>query len=230
MSRKLLRQLANCDLKMAAFDLVKRLQGRGYPTNVVAALELFTKLPCPETAVNLIAVCPDPDRFVMYGAMIAARDFFARTIPEQFRGPALQGVQEWMESFERNLRVTADIQSFLLKAAASGRVRVGFHSMRDQSVLYQRLRQIGMKKGIFANGRQFLRNRITKQLPAFRAVNDLICVHGVHDGRERFWNGLGAEGDSQLYLQSEVLYEITEAAHAFCDMLRDRQSQDQPHD
>ncbi|TKS60349.1 MAG: hypothetical protein EWM73_03135 [Nitrospira sp.] len=210
MNGKLLTQLANCNLKSSAFDLVKGLEGGVYKKEMAAALDLFIKLPCPETAVNLVTVCPET-----LTIMISASDSFVRMTPEEYRGPKIQGFEKWMESFDSNLRAASDIQKFLLTEATAGRVRVGFHTMRDQSPLYHRLDQIGIRKSFMADRRQFLRDTITKKPLAFRAIIDMVCVHGVYEGRERFWNGLGSESDAQLYLQSEVLFDVSQAADAF---------------
>lgn len=216
MSGKILKQLANCNLKAAAFHLVKGLEGGVYKKERAAALDLFTKLPCPETAVNLVAIWPETLEL-----MASANDSFVRTTPKEHRGPRIQGFEEWMESFDSNLRAAAAIQSFLLKEATIGRIRVGFHSMRDQSPLYYRLNQVGIRKGFFEDRRQFLRDTITKKPSAFRAVIDMVCIHGFHEGRERFWNGFGAESDAQLHLQSEVMFEVSQAADAFVAWLHE---------
>ncbi len=134
MSGKLLKQLENCNLKAAAFNLVKGLEDGVYKNEMAAALDLFTKLPSPETAVNLIAVCPE-----ILELMASASDSFVRMTPKEYRGPKIQGFEEWMESFDANLRAASSVQSFLLKEATAGRVRVGFHRMREQSPLYNRL-------------------------------------------------------------------------------------------
>jgi len=207
MSRKLLKQLSKCNLKEPAFGFVRGLSGGAYPRGLVAALDLFTKLPCPETAVNLCAVGPEVTPF-----MVSAGDGSFTRPPGITRPP---GFEEWMESFEVNLRAVARIHAFLLSEAAADRVRIGFHRLRDQAELCHRLRQIGMKKGILANRRQFLRDTITKNASAFRAVIDMVCIHGVHDGRERFWGGLGAESTARLQLQSEIMYEVTRAVQPF---------------
>jgi hypothetical protein len=216
MNGTLLKQLANCNLKAAAFHLVKGLEDGVYKEEMVGALHLFTKLPCPETAVNLVAVCPET-----LTLMTLASDSFVRMTPKEYHGPRIQGFEEWMESFDANLRAVSTIQSLLLREATAGRVRVGFHRMRDQSALYHRLNQIGIRKGFFADRRQFLRDVIAKKPSAFRAVIDMVCIHGVHDGRERFWNGLGAEADVQLHLQSEALFEISQVADVFVASLNE---------
>lgn len=101
--------------------------------------------------------------------------------------------------------------------------------MRDQSPLYHRLNQIGIRKGLLRNRRQFLRDTVTKNLSAYRAVIDMVCFHGVHEGRERFWNGLGAESDPRLHLQSEILFEISEVATKFHAMLTNMKQDNRPN-
>jgi hypothetical protein len=162
----------------------------------------------------LLAVCPEA-----LTIMISANDAFIRMIPEKSRGSRIHDFDKLAESFEANLRATEVIQSFLLKEAGASRVRVGFHWTRDQATLDRRLVQIGIKKGIFADRHQFLRKNITKNLSAFRAVNDLICIYGVCDGEERFWDGLGQEANAQFFLHSEVIYEITQVVQDFVHLL-----------
>lgn len=214
MNATLLRQLASCNLKVAAFNLVKGLAGGVYKKEMVAALDLFTTLPCPETAASLVAACPET-----LEVMASADDTFIRMTPKECRGPAIQGFEECMESFEANLRAASTVQSLLLKEATAGRVRIGFHRTRDQSPLYQRLGQIGIRKRFFSDRRQFLRDTISKEPSAFRAVIDIVCIHGVHEGRERFWNGLGTESDAKSYLQAEVMFDISEAIEVFAAVL-----------
>ena len=216
MSRKLLKQLAKCDLRMAAFDMARAFEGGIVKAEKVAALEAFTRLPCPETAANLVYVWPKT-----LLAMTMANDHLARMIPEESRGPKLQSLDEWMKSFDRNLKATFKIHACLLQEATSGHVQVGFHRMRDQSLLLQRLGRIGIKKGFLRNRRQFLRNRVTKNISAFRAVADLVCIHVVYDGRERFWNALGTECDVQLHLRSEILYEVSHCMPIFLSILEE---------
>lgn len=88
MSTKLLKQLAKCNLKAAAFDMAKGLGGGVYKNDMAAALDLFTKLPCPETAINLVAVCPES-----LALMTAASDTFVRMTPQEYRGPKLRGLR-----------------------------------------------------------------------------------------------------------------------------------------
>jgi hypothetical protein len=214
MSSKLLEQLSSCNLKMAAFSIVKAFSEGIYKREFAAAIDLFTKLPCPETAVNLIYVCPD-----FLKPMSSADDSFIKITPIEHRGPYFQGFEEWMASFDRNLQVVQKIHSYLFKEASKGKVRVGFHGMRDQAILFQRLERIGIKKGFFKEGRQFLRDSITKNISPFRAVCDLICLHGIHNGKENYWNTLGKEVDAQFYLQAEILYNLSLNVEPFLQIL-----------
>ena len=119
------------------------------------------------------------------------------------------------------------IRSFLEQEAAAGTVKVGFHRMRDQSVLLERLRQNGIRKPFFTNRRQFLRDIITCDPSAFQAVVDLICIHSVRQGREVFWDADGEESAPQLWLESEVMYrlETQETTEAFVGVLSTIQHQ-----
>jgi hypothetical protein len=111
------------------------------------------------------------------------------------------------------------IHKFLLNSATNGTISIGFHRMRDQQVLFDRLSMIGIRKGIFKNGRQFLRDKITRDASAFRCVVDLICIHGVGGGREHFWNALGAEVGPRLHLQSEIQYELLANTDRFAQLV-----------
>ena len=95
-----------------ATEATQRLQSQGrclspreevgggvYKNEMAAALDLFTKLPCPETAINLVAACPES-----LSLLTAANNTFVRMTPKEYRGPKLQGYEEWMESFDSNLQ------------------------------------------------------------------------------------------------------------------------------
>ena len=213
---ELVANLQTCDLKMAAFDFAKRLGAGVYPREMIQALELFTKVPCSETAVILIQACPEAA-----GIIALSNGRFADSLPSELRGPHYDDLDRWMQSFEQNLRASDAIHGFLLDGALNGTVSIGFHRTRDQHVLFHRLATIGIRKSLFRNGRQFLRDKITRNRSAFRAVLDLVCVHGIHDGRERFWNALGAELDAKWHLQSEMQYELSMSAGLFAELLRD---------
>lgn len=207
---ELLDHLRSADLNMAAFDLITTFSGGVYPKELQEALHLFSRLPCPETAVILIAACPEA------ASIIALADSsFALRHPKHMRGPVYDGLDEWMASFDQNKRACKAIHEFLLHGATNGAISVGFHRMRDQQILFDRLSMIGIRKGFASNGRQFLRDKITRDASAFRCTVDLICIHGVDDSGERFWSALGAEEVPQFYLQAEILYDLSDNTNGF---------------
>lgn len=207
MSKELLRQLGSCNLKAAAFGFVKTFSKGVYRVEVATALRNFSMLPCAETAVALARELPD-----VLPVLVGDNEPLTTLTPGESRGAYYDGWDEWMHRFDTNLHLVSVVHSFLQREASLGRVQVGFHQLRDQSVLFRRLALIGLTKGFFANGRQFLRDTITTKLSAFRAVADLVCIHGVYEGRERFWDGLGAESDAQYYTRSEVMFQGDEVA------------------
>lgn len=199
---------------MAAFEMVKTFSKGVYKQELVAALDLFSKVPCLETAVNLIYVFPEA-----LSVMTLADDSFVRMTPKEMLGARFEGLDDWMSSFDRNLKAVAAIQTHLLKEATAGKVTIGFHRMRNQAILFERLERVVIKKGLFSNKRQFLRDRITKDASAFRSVLDLICIYGVHTGRERFWDALGNEVDPQFHLRSEIQYNLSLNVESFLSIL-----------
>jgi hypothetical protein len=124
-----------------------------------------------------------------------------------------------MASFDQNERACKAIYEFLSEGATNSTIAIGFHRMRDQEILFNRLSTLGMRKGFFKNGRQFLRDTITCNPSAFRCVVDLVCIHGVEGGSERFWNALGAELGPQSHLQSEIQYDLSINATDFARLV-----------
>lgn len=227
MIKKLLDKLSTCNLKEAAFHIVKKFEKNGgiFKKEVALALELFTKLPCPETALLLITACPE-----IAAIMTSGESFFLKQ-PNDCRGPALQDYEKWTKNFELNLQIASAIHMFLSKETINGSVKVGFHRLRDQSPLFWRLNQIGISKMGFIDSRQFLRDTISKNQSAFNVVIDMICIHGIHEGKEKFWNALGAESDGQIHLQSEIMFEITPVIDSFIAILnKTRQTVDSSND
>lgn len=219
-AKQLMGELEKLDLSLAAFRLVKSLEDGVFKKEITAALDLFAKLPCPETAVNLIYVCPEAAEVM--GTFTREQASFERHLT----GPAFEDREQWLKSMHSNLQTAARIQAFLSKEATAGRVRVGVHKLRDQTSLWQRLGGVGIRKGWFRNSRQFLRETIAKNPSAFRAVIDMICIHGVHDRREKFWNGLGQESDAQLWLHAEVMFEIGLRTDEFVQILNEKTATD----
>lgn len=89
MSEELLAELQDCNLKMAAFGIAKTIGGGVYKKELVAAFDLFTKVPCPETGVQLVYVCHET-----LALMKIEDDRFVRMTPKEFRGPRYDGIDE----------------------------------------------------------------------------------------------------------------------------------------
>ncbi|NMD01015.1 MAG: hypothetical protein GYA62_15030 [Bacteroidales bacterium] len=180
------------------------------------ALDLFIKLPCPETAINLIEVVPQ-----FTPIMTSANDFLVKTTAVENRGPKFQGYDEWIQSFDNNLLASNKIHSFLMNESLTCKIKIGFHRMRDQSIILKRLNQIGIKKDFFSDHRQFIRDIVAKNESAFRSIIDMVCIHGVHNGKEKFWNGLGAEQDSNHYQISEIMFEVSPVIDPFVSIINE---------
>lgn len=214
MSRKLLRQLQKCDIERAACRLVRAFEGKIIREAIAESLSLFGNIPCPETATNLCYDLPEG-----FAVMLGANDTLSKVIPRESWGARLREEEEMIGVFKENLRRVGLIHEYLRNEAMQGATLIGFHGMRDQQVLLERLRRIGMTRFPFADKRHWLRRTVVKRLSAFRVVNDLVCICGVHDGREMFWNGLGVEEHAQWHLKSEVQYDLGDSTGAFVTLL-----------
>ena len=210
---QLIKELESYDLFFPAFHLHKQINKDEFTHSggVPSTLKLFTKLPCAETVANIL-----PSISGVLNYIKSTQESLIHTSPEESLGSEFEEYAQRKELAQSNLKVVSDIQAFLLDEAISSRAMIGFHRMRNQKNLLYRLSQIGVKKSLFRNTRQFLREEIITSLSAFRAVTDMVCIHSAYDGREIFWNGFGEETDGQHHLASEILFEIDlSAAHKF---------------
>ena len=112
------------------------------------------------------------------------------------------------KSVESNIDVVSKIQSFLYEKARAGDVSIGFHRLRNQAILIERINRIGLRKRLFSNRRQFLRDTIVSDISAYDAVIDLICIEGIHEGELKIWNGFGVEVSLQFYHESEIMFKL----------------------
>lgn len=213
MSKEIFESIKRCNFVLAAFELTKGLAGGVYREEIVAALDLFTKLPCAETAVNLIDILPQT-LFVIKNA----NDTFIKINKENL-GPHFDGLEESMEDVENNLNKAREIHEFLHKGTQQGEFTVGFHASRNQRILIEKLSQIGIRKGFLKNERQFLRDEITNNVSAYLTVINLICIHGIAEEKEEFWNALGAQMSPEWHYQSEIFYNITPSTKKFISLL-----------
>ncbi|MBN2272059.1 MAG: hypothetical protein JXN61_15705 [Sedimentisphaerales bacterium] len=108
----------------------------------------------------------------------------------------------------------------LKNAFESGEARIGFHSLRDQRNLLTELSSAGIRKGAFKDTRQFLREEITNDPPAFEICRDFIVFQMIHQGREMFWNGYGKEKDVQFFYEAEIIVDLKSSTYCmFRDVL-----------
>lgn len=128
---------------MAAFECVTKLSGDAYPKEMQQAFRLFTTLPCPETGALLIAACPEAAQI-----MALTNSRFAQNLPKDMRGPKFDMLDEWMASFDQNQRAYEAIHRFLLDGATNGTISIGFHRMRDQKILFDRLSMLGIAQRV----------------------------------------------------------------------------------
>jgi hypothetical protein len=190
--------------------MARRFGGGVLKEQVVQALDLFYRLPCPETAVILTAAFPE-----LAPVITQTTDFPLRLGSPGHRGASLEGIDEYLREAESRLAACDTIQGFLALHSSSGEVHVGFHGMRDQAELVGRIRLLGVAPPERRHIRQWLRDAITMELGVWRAVADLVCIHGVHDSSEGFWNAVGAQETAQWYLRAEVLYDLGPVAVDF---------------
>jgi len=101
MSGKLFRQLENCNLERAACILIRGFKGKIVRKEVAKSLNLFTNIPCPETAINFYYEFPEA-LVIMFGANGASR---------------LREEEEWISVFNDNLKRVSLIHDYLLNEA-----------------------------------------------------------------------------------------------------------------
>lgn len=211
----LVAYLEQCDLKMAAFEMTKNLAGGVFETPIVQGVQLFTKLPCVETALVLAVAAP---AWIPMFALTNRE--FATTVLAELSGSHYDAFEQSMASYDLNLKACDAIHGFLLELALKGAILIGFHRGRDQKVLLDRVNIARIERRGIVDDRTFLRHAIAASAPAFRSVADLVCVHGVDAGRERFWSSLGAEVPASAFLESEVQFNIGANANHFAALLK----------
>jgi len=117
---------------------------------------------------------------------------------------------------QRNPVIWEDKSLFemLKNAFESGEAKIGFHSLRDQKNLLADLSSAGIKKGLFKDTRQFLREKITNDPHAFHICRDYIVFQMIHQGREMFWNGYGKQKNAQYFHEAEIIVDLKSSAYS----------------
>ncbi|MCY3884108.1 MAG: hypothetical protein OXG24_04245 [Gammaproteobacteria bacterium] len=194
-------------LVKTAFVVSQEMQGGILERGFAAALDTFVKLPCVETALNFMEEFPE-----LPGMMIVASDLqsYARVSNAEVRV-----FPNFAHTTINRLKILNEMNSFVRENIISGNSQIGFHRMRSQDILMSRLHRCGVKQWLVLNRRQWLRDSIVMDPRAFRAVVDLVCIHGIFEGKELMWNAIGLKESAQFYLSSEVLLDLGRATEQF---------------
>ncbi len=207
-------RLSEESLLDVAFDIASAAQDGIYKNELAAALAHFTTVPSTETALQLVALLP---RFAE--VLDGYSKSVCRQVPVAMRGPKCRDLDAFVADRRHNLRMTESIHQFLHVGWRTGHIKVGFHSLRDQSELLRRLEVAGVKKPRLSEPRPFLRDAITGETTGFFSVSDLVCIHGFRGAQEVHYDALGRLLQSDWYLKAEVLYDIGSHAAGFEDLL-----------
>ena len=100
------------------------------------------------------------------------------------------------------------IHEFLSNGYALSKLRIGFPRTRNQSVLTKRLAKSGFHKPLFADKRQYLRNRVAESFEAFSVIQDLASIEGINNGKSVFWNAQGEPKPPQIWADAEIYFQI----------------------
>jgi hypothetical protein len=214
MSAELYKALQGIDLGVSSFLVAKQMSGRVLTKELAYLLDVFNALPCPETAISLIE----------HEAKMAPLIFYSEVLKSQFitsierKQAGLEAIA-WIQSAKYSAGVCDAVHEFLLRMAEQRTIKIGFHLMRDQKVLVDRLGGIGITKGWFSDRRQFLRDTICRNISAYKSVVDLVCIWGARDGHEYFWDGLGERAEPHHYECAEVLFSLETQVSEFEEVL-----------
>lgn len=101
-----------------------------------------------------------------------------------------------------------DLYDLIKHVSMSGQAKIGFHSLRDQSLLLTKLESIGIKKKPFEDIRQFIRDKVIMDRRAFDICRDNIIIQMIHDGKEWFWDGYGNKKTAQYFHEAEIIFDL----------------------
>jgi len=114
-----------------------------------------------------------------------------------------------------------NLYDLLKHAALTGKAKIGFHSLRDQNGLLNKLKSIGIEKKENDDVRSFIRNTIVKNGEAFNVLRDNIIIQTIHDGKEWFWDGYGNQKPVDFFHEAEIIFNLNSSAnYMFVDVLQ----------
>ena len=222
----LLDDLANYHLPVAAFKLSSGMTGGIYPNEIVDALQLFYSHPCPETALVLVKTPKDTESANPFLGLITTCDH--DYLEKPFNGkkgnrtiPSDKGIDEYVESVEKRMMDLDSIYAYLIHQCSKGKMSIGFHRMRDQKILLDRISLLGLRPSIFDDKRKWLREKFMTNMSCWLICMDFICIWGndLTNVEEKFWQANGQEVDAQWHLASEVQCRFNDDANEFAIFL-----------
>jgi hypothetical protein len=113
-----------------------------------------------------------------------------------------------------------DLYDLLKNASLSGKAKIGFHSLRNQNSLLNKLASIGINKKPTEDTRQFIRDKVVLSQQAFDICRDSIIIQMIHNHEEWFWDGYGKLRNVQYFHEAEILFDLDSSIdYMFTDML-----------
>ncbi len=112
-----------------------------------------------------------------------------------------------------------DLCGLVAYAVKSGNGRIGFHSLRSEDDLVERLRRQGLPISVRAPLRQQIREFLVEDRRAFDACRDVMVIQMVHGGREHFWDGNGTRKTAHWFNQAEIIVDIQSDTEALVQRL-----------
>ena len=113
-----------------------------------------------------------------------------------------------------------DLYNVLRYAADTRQAKIGFHSLRDQSLLLDKLESIGITKKPSQDTRQFIRDKIVDDHQVFDICRDDVIIQMIHNGKECFWDGYGNKTTAQFFHKAEIIFELKSSVdYAFYEVL-----------
>ena len=89
-----------------------------------------------------------------------------------------------------------------------GKIRIGFHILRDQRSLLSRLESVGKMNTGRKSDRQFIRDATFRDRDAFDAVREEMVIKTTHDGRAQHWDGFGQTRKEDWFREAEIILDV----------------------
>lgn len=101
-----------------------------------------------------------------------------------------------------------DLYDRLKHVYLSGDSKIGFHSLRDQKPLLDKIESIGIRKKPSEDIRQFIIEKCISNRKVFDILRDNIIIQMVHEGKEWYWDGYGNKTTAQYLYEAEIIFDL----------------------